>query len=370
MTAEKKTLKLFGSGFLLSIFFGLALSNCSTQTKNESFTIQRGTNISHWLSQSSRRGEERSAWFIKKDVEFLAGIGFDHLRIPIDEEQMWNEDGSKEAEAFQLLNNSLDWCAEYNLRAIVDLHILRSHHFNAKVKPLWTEPAAKERFFQNWRDLSAELEKRPVSMVAYELMNEAVADDPEDWNKLIEKAVAVIRENEPDRVIVIGSNRWQSADTFDELRLPENDPHILLSFHMYEPFALTHHTASWTNIRDYDGPVHYPGVTVQETDLKEFSVEVQKALKGQVRHYDKDSILKHFEKPLALTKETDLPLYCGEWGCLPTVPEEDRKQWYRDMRAVLESSGFAWATWDYKGGFGIVDKDGAPVQNLIDVLLK
>lgn len=352
---------------LLSSFLFLS---CATSPQKESFSIHRGTNISHWLSQSSRRGQERLAWFTKKDVKFLAGLGFDHLRIPIDEEQMWDEQGNKEPEAFELLNSALDWCAEYNLRAIVDLHILRSHHFNAKVKPLWTEPAAQERFLQCWRDLSAEMKARPVSMVAYELMNEAVADDPEDWNKLFKKAVAVIREKEPDRVIVIGSNRWQSADTFDQLRLPENDTHILLSFHMYEPFALTHHTASWSNIRDYDGPVHYPGVTVEQADLDKFPPEVRQALQGQVRNYDKDAILKHFEKPLALAKATGLPLYCGEWGCLPTVPEKDRLQWYADMRDVLETNNIAWATWDYKGSFGIVNDDGSANQQLIDVLLK
>jgi endoglucanase len=54
--------------------------------------------------------------------------------------------------------------------------------------------------------LSQALIKYPVEDVAYELMNEPVADDPEDWNKLVEKAVAIIRKTEPKRKIVIGSN--------------------------------------------------------------------------------------------------------------------------------------------------------------------
>ena len=347
----KTTLKFLTAAvvFLSTV---LIVSNCSSSQPESAFAIHRGTNISHWLSQSNRRGADRLAWFTKKDVEFLAGLGFDHLRIPIDEEQMWDKEGNKELEAFELLNSALDWCAEYNLRAIVDLHILRSHHFNAKVKLLWTEPAAQERFLQCWRDLSAALHDR------------------EDWNRLFQKAVKVIRVDEPERTIVIGSNRWQSADTFDQLRLPQGDRHILLSFHMYEPFGLTHHTASWTNIRDYDGPVHYPGITVQQADLDTYPKAVREALQGQVRSYDKESILTHFQKPLALAKATGLPLYCGEWGCLPTVPEKDRLQWYADMRDVLETNGIAWATWDYKGSFGIIKQDGAKDQKLIDVLLK
>ena len=337
---------------------------------DEVFSIKRGTNISHWLSQSNRRGEERKAWFTKKDVEYLAGLGFDHIRIPIDEEQMWNEQGNKEPEAFQLLSQALDWCAGYDMRAIVDLHILRSHHFNQGDRPLWTQPEAQEQFYQNWHDLSEALKNRPVEMVAYELMNEPVADDPEDWNELVARAIHLIRESEPDRIIFIGSNRWQSASTFDQLKVPEDDPYIYLSFHMYEPFALTHHQASWTGIRDYDGPVRYPGITVTEEDLDTFPENIKDIMQSHIRYYDKETMIEHIQKPLNLAAKTGLPLYCGEWGCLPTVPEKDRLQWYADFKSVLEDHNIAWTTWDYKGGFGIIDAAGNQRQQLIEVLTR
>ncbi|MHC4426254.1 MAG: glycoside hydrolase family 5 protein [Planctomycetota bacterium] len=155
-------------------------------------------------------------------MAYIAGLSYDHIRLPVDEEQLWDEGGNKEEEAFRLLNNAIKWSREHNLRVVVDLHILRSHHFNAEEKPLWTDPKAQEKFFQLWSDLSSELREYPVNRVAYELMNEPVADDPEDWNRLVGKAVKVIRKTEPDRKIVIGSNKWQSANTFDQLRIPEH----------------------------------------------------------------------------------------------------------------------------------------------------
>lgn len=133
--------------------------------KPNEFVFKRGTNISHWLSQSNARGDQRQNYFTEKDVKYLAGLGFDHIRIPVDEEQLWKQDGQKDAEAFSLLKNALDWCQNYKLDAIVDLHILRSHHFNQKLKPLWTEAAAQERFVQCWRDLSSELRNYPVADV-------------------------------------------------------------------------------------------------------------------------------------------------------------------------------------------------------------
>ena len=357
---------------LIYILLGLALMQmaCIKQT-SESFKVGKGTNISHWLSQSERRGEERAAWFTEKDVEYLASLGFDHLRIPIDEEQMWDEAGNQEPDAFALLKSGIDWCMKNNLKVIVDLHILRSHHFNALEIPLWTDPAAQDQFVDLWRQLSAELIQYPTYMVAYELMNEAVTDDPDQWNDLAARAYSVIRENEPERVIVIGSNRWQSVDTFDELKVPENDPNILLSFHFYTPMPLTHHKAHWwRNGGEYDGPVKYPGLIVEKSDLHGYPDAVVETIESFNGVYNEGVLDSLLTEPIRKATELNLPLYCGEWGCLPTVPEKDRLAWYSDMRANFEEHGIGWATWDYKGDFGILDKQGQPVAELIDVLTK
>jgi endoglucanase len=354
-------------GLIFFLFIASSLTLPDFVPANE-FVFKRGTNISHWLSQSTKRGIDRKNYFTEKDVQYLAVLGFDHLRLPVDEEQLWTADGQMDAEGFSLLKQALDWCKEYNLDAIVDLHILRSHHFNEKEKPLWTQPAAQERFFQCWRDLSKELKKYPVEDVAYELMNEPVADDPEDWNKLVAKLMSIIRPMEPTRKIVIGSNRWQSANTFDQLSIPENDKNIILSFHMYEPFLLTHHTASWTGIKDYKGPVNYPGVIVKEEDLKNLPDSLRNTVLRNKTTYTIDSIRKHFAKPIAVAKKYNLPLYCGEWGCLNTVPDGARLQWFKDMKTVLEQNNIGWATWDYKGGFGIVNGKGEEEKELIKVL--
>lgn len=342
-----------------------------TTLKKNYFQIKRGTNISHWLSQSKKRGEERGNYFTEDDVAFLAEKGFDHIRIPIDEEQMWDEGGNQEKEAFELLHNAIGWALDKELKVIVDLHILRSHHFNNEEKPLWTDPKAQEGFFQCWKELSAELKKYPNENLAYELMNEPVADDPDDWNKLIAKGIAVVRENEPERKIFIGSNRWQSTESFGDLVLPEDDKNIVVSFHFYEPFLVTHHQASWTKIGAYKGNVKYPGRTVEEKDLVGLSTEVISALTKSNGYFDKTKLEERILKPVKFAKERGLQVYCGEWGCLPTVPRESFINWYTDVKSILEKHKIAWTTWDYKGGFGIRDRDGkTPVTDLIEVLTK
>jgi endoglucanase len=355
--------------FIFSLILFFSCASVPTESE-EKFEVFRGTNIAHWLSQSRQRGAEREQFFTESDVVAIAKMGFDHIRLPIDEEQMWDEDGNRHIDAFQLMENCIDWCADNNLRVIVDLHILRSHHFNAEEKPLWTDPAEQDKFYDLWRDLSAALDKYPNSLVAYELMNEAVADDPELWNNLVANAVIAIRELEPERVIVIGSNRWQSVDTFNELKVPQNDPNILLSFHFYEPFLLTHYNASWTHLRGYTGPVSYPGVILTEEEFGQLPEAMKPMAKNWVgREFNKEWILEKWKRPMQKAVELGLPLYCGEFGILAGPPENDRLEWYRDMIELFEETGIGYANWNYKSnGFGLINSDGSRNEEMIKIV--
>ena len=363
-------MKRFLLGFLL---LSLAVS-CTKDKPAETFDISRGVNIAHWLSQSRARGEARAAMFTEADVRQIAGWGFDHIRIPIDEEQMFHEDGSKDEEAFRLLHDVLDWCDRYGLRAVVDLHILRSHYFDAEVKPLFTEESAQESFYECWRKISGELKDYSNAMVAYELMNEPVADDPEDWNKIVRRCYDVIRELEKDRVLVIGSNLWQSFHTVDQLYLPEGDPNIILSFHYYNPMVLSHYQAGWTEYRNYGGPVHYPGQVLREDELSLRPETEQKQYSNWTAEtYDKERFASEFSRVLAVASRYGIPVYCGEYGCL-NVPENDeaRYAWLTDMNEVFDSLGIARAVWCYREGpvgFGIISFSSTePDRRMLEAL--
>ncbi len=326
------------------------------------FKVHRGTNISHWLSQSKARGEARRTYFTKQDVQRLADWGLDHLRIPIDEEQMWDEVGRPEPEAFDLLGQALDWCAAAGLRAIVDLHLLRTHHFlDENDPPLYTDPEEQARFAGLWAQLSEKMQARPTDLVAYELLNEAVARNPEDWNRVARAAYDTIREREPQRTIVLGSNWFNQHHTFLKLKVPEDDPNIILTFHYYYPMFITHYTASWwAGGGTYTGPVHYPGAPIAEEDL----ANMDAALRQQVvendwnRPYNQAAMCEDLAQPFVVRKRTGLPLYCGEFGCFDRAPKALRVAWFKDILTVFKNHDIAWANWDYKGAFGIIDMAG------------
>lgn len=365
------------SFFLLSLL--LIVASCTQQPAAEEqgakFEIKRGVNLSHWLSQSQVRGEERAKHIDEGDITRLKEYGFDHVRIPIDEEQFWDEEGNKLTEAWDLLTTTLDNCQKHELRAIVDLHIIRSHYFNAVneggANTLFEDTVAQNQLIDMWKQLSAVLNKYPTSLVAYEFMNEPVADDPEQWNQLIAKVHTALRALEPERTLVIGSNLWQSVGTFKDLKVPENDSNLILSFHYYEPFVLTHYTAGWTPIGKYTGKVEYPGVMVSQEEYAKQSDEVKKEVERFTKEWNKDSLKAQIQDAIDVAKKYNLQLICGEWGYFEKSPKEQSLRWAKDMISVFDEDNLAWDLWCYDGDFGFWkhDDSGFKDEEMLKVIM-
>lgn len=334
------------------------------------FTVQRGTNISEWLSQSTRRGAERAAFFNEADMRLIARLGFDHIRLPVDEEQMWDAQGRRDPEAFSLLDAALDWAEQCGLRVIVDLHILRTHDPIDETTPaLFTDPAEEAHFAGLWADLSDHLCQRSVNQLAYELLNEAVARDPADWNRVARAAFSTVRQREPERTILLGSNWFNQTQTFDVLEIPD-DPRLILTFHYYRPMPITHYTASWWAVgHQYHGPLSYPGPVIAPADMEAQPEALRELLlaEGAADVWGPERIAKDFALPIAVAQRTGHPLYCGEFGAYVATPQPLRLAWYRDMLSVFNQYHISWANWDYKGGFAPVVRDGQPSE-IVEVL--
>jgi endoglucanase len=358
---------------LLTGIFSCVTENENTMLKTPNgFAIRRGLNTSHWLSQTEIRGQEREQYMQAHDFKKIAEMGFDHVRLPIDEEQMWDEQGNKQPEAFRLLHNGIKWALENDLRVIVDLHVLRSHHFNRPdSRKLWEDKAAQEGFITFWHQLSTELKKYPNNKLAYEPLNEAVSDNPDDWNNLINWVISEIRKLEPERTIIMGSNNWQTVGTFKDLKVPENDKNIILSFHYYEPFLLTHYKAPWTRIKDLRIDFTYPGQMVDTSLYQTLSEDDLKLVKHYNHFTGRDTLDKDIYQAVEVAAQYGLHLYCGEFGCFPTTEMSMRQEWYRDMMAIFDRHNIAWAHWNYKNDFPVVyAKTLEPITELTSILVK
>ena len=359
----------------------LALTACTTKSEptNEvnNFRIHRGTNLSHWLSQSEERGEARRLHIQEDDFARLDSLGFDFVRIPIDEVQFWDEEGNKLPEAWELLTFALDQCGKYHLRAIVDLHIIRSHYFNAvneggdDANTLFTSEESQQQLINMWYELSDVLKGYSNDSVAYEFMNEPVAEDHEQWNQLIAKVHKALREREPQRTLVIGSNMWQSYGTIKYLKVPEGDKNIVLSFHYYNPMILTHYGAWWTPVGRYTGKVNYPGILVSQEDYEAAPDSLKPELEDYLtEEWNVDRIRADFKDAIEAAKKYDLQLFCGEWGVYEPVDRELAYKWTKDMLTVFDEFDIAWTTWCYDADFGFWDQQKHEFKDkgLVDLL--
>ena len=88
---------------------------------------------------------------------------------------------------------------------------------------------------------------------------------------------------------------------------------------------------------------------------------------AELREFNKEVIEKHFKEVVDFARLHQLPLYCGEFGCIAATPKADKERWYQDMIELFDKYEIARANWDYKGGFGIIEQ-GIPQTDLIYIL--
>lgn len=364
--------------FLAVMILTVMACSKTEESATNDFRIKRGTNLSHWLSQSEERGEARRTHIQEDDFARLDSLGFDFVRIPIDEVQFWDEEGNKLPEAWQMLTQALDWSVKHHLRAIVDLHIIRSHYFNAvnegqeNANTLFTSEKAQQDLINLWYQLSEALKGYSNDSVAYEFMNEPVAPEHEQWNQLVAKVHAALRKVEPKRTLVIGSNLWQGYQTIKYLRVPENDKNIVLSFHYYNPMILTHYGAWWTPIGKYKGKVNYPGILVSKEDFEAAPDSLKPELEPYLtQEYNIDKIRADFKDAIEAAKKYNLQLFCGEWGVYEPVDRNLAYAWTKDMLKVFDEFNIAWTTWCYDADFGFWDQKKHDFKDkpLVDLLM-
>jgi len=349
------------------------------QPQTTAFAFNKGINISAWLSQTDlTEGPERDAYFTEKDVQQLAALGFDHIRLPVDEQQLFSKDGKKKMDGFRLVHQVIGWCQKANMRIIFDCHDL---YVSREIKPtakkpvsIWESDSAQKGFIALWLQFSAELHQYPTDLLAYEILNEPNAPDPAMWNTLSSAAIVAIRKVEPLRVIFLGSNKFNSVTTFDQLKVPANDPNIILSFHFYHPGILTHY-----NVSSFEGSqggggikLSYPGVLIAKEEMDGLSEEQKAKVKIQQGTFNPEKLKEKMLPPLELAKKLGLRVHCGEFGTNFKYPDMNLLvRWITDITNVLREEKIPYTVWGYRKNFGVFDDHRQVKNNLyLNAILK
>ena len=116
--------------------------------------FQKGVNLGGWISQYYRRDEEYFNTFItEEDIEEIAALGFDHVRVPVDYNVLEDEEGNVLEAGFKHLEDCRRWCADRGLNMLIDLHECYGYSFDPLKKDM-----DRERFFYD-KDLQELLHK-------------------------------------------------------------------------------------------------------------------------------------------------------------------------------------------------------------------
>jgi len=336
--------------------------------------LRHGINLSEWFAQVyDQKGytkEHFEAWNTAQDIALIKGMGFDHVRLSVNPQPMF-EHGQADripADYLAYLDRAVQMILDHGLAVILDVH--PESDFKQK---LTTDDSFVEQFADYWRALARHYSSTNPDLVSFEVLNEPEFHDRFRWQGVQAKLAVAIREGAPQHTIIVAGAYWSSENEllfFDPLR----DSNIIYNFHFYDPHIFTHQGATWsTNYVHYLKDLPYPSTpdnVLQAAALIPDAVNRLQAIHYGLDRWNASRIEGEIGQVAAWAKRWNVPVTCNEFGVYrKTANPADRAAWISDVRTTLEKYSIGWTMWDYSGGFGVVTKkDGRPIPD--EVTLK
>lgn len=267
--------------------------------------------------------------------EMIAELGFNHIRIPV----RW-EPSERTAEiAPYTINPSfltrikqvVDSALNNGLMAVVNMH----HH-----EALYDDPdRQKDRFLAQWKQISEYFQDYPDDLL-FEILNEPHGNlIAEIWNDFIVDALGVIREYNPDRIVIIGTAEYGGLGGLPKLEIPD-DENIILTVHYYNPFSFTHQGAEWV-----EGSDQWLGTEWTDTET------------------ERNVIRNDFALLRNIQESENIPVHIGEFGAYSKADLQWREKWTTFLARYFDSLGWSWAYWEFSAGFGIYNPNTQMFNN-------
>jgi endoglucanase len=194
------------------------------------------------------------AWGLKFEDRFVGlakQAGFTAVRLPI----RWNAHAQMQAPYtvdpafFTRVDGILAQMRRAGLSVILDFH-----HY----EELASDPAGhRARFLAIWKQVAEHYRAQPRD-VLFEVLNEPSGKLNAVWNEYQAAAVAVIRQSNLKRVLIVGPSAWNSASQLAALKLPA-DADLIVTFHNYSPMEFTHQGTDFTGEKKPSG-IAWPAV--------------------------------------------------------------------------------------------------------------
>ena len=284
--------------------------------------FHRGVNVlgydPYWTDTSKRRFEWRHFDEIRRG-------GFDFVRVVLQAFKHMDAQNKLDPAWLAKLDDVVREAQRAGLGVIID-----EHDFNPCSEEL---DVCRTKLTAFWQQVAPRYANQPRS-VAFEILNEPHDKlNGEPWNQLFAEQLALVRETNPTRIVVVGPTHWNSLNDLPQFKLPA-DPNLLVTFHYYEPFHFTHQGATWAG-------------------------EEVKKLKGigWGSEQDRAALRSDFDKVAAWAAANRRPILLGEFGAYDNsgTPLDLRVAYTAAVRAEAERHDFAWAYWQFDSDFIVWD---------------
>ena len=321
-----------------------------------------GVNLGGWLSQNADTSKTHYNQFITEaDIAYIASLGLDHVRVPVDYVVLETEDGQRKEEGFAYIDRCLSWCQANGIRMILDLHKTYGYSFDPLDKTdktiFFSDPALQERFYDLWRTIAKRYGSQSDTM-AFELLNEIVEPEvAQAWNQIALHAIAEIRKSAPDTWIIFGGTMYNNVLSVPKLANTD-DRKVVYTFHSYEPLIFTHQGAYWVENMPSDFRISYPAdIAEYQSASKILSPELAGAIYAKdLTQMGPEFFETLFQPALRIAAERDIPLYCGEYGVIDLADDASKIRWASDICSVFDKYQIGRAYWNYKEkDYGIVN---------------
>ena len=294
-----------------------------TETRLSLVTLARGVNMGNMLDAPNEG--DWGSYVQEEYFDLIRQAGFDFIRLPVS----WNSHAEAAApytidpEFFFRVDQVLEWAMDRKLTVILDFH-----NYDEMMSDPWGN---KARFLGIWKQISERYKDYPANLL-FELLNEPNTTlDASLWNEYAAEALKIVRETNPVRDVVIGPTQWNSYGWISTLDIP-NDPHVIATFHYYEPFHFTHQGAEWA-----EGSNEWLGTTWDATAEQQAEV------------------IRNFDSVADWARRRSVRILLGEFGPYSKAPQDSRVRWTTFIREQAEVHGLAWSYWEFNAGFGIYD---------------
>lgn len=268
-------------------------------------------------------------WFDEKYIDEISS-NFSTVRIPV----RWSNYSSSDRKAqidkkfLTRIESIVQAFLEKGMTVIINLHAY-NQIYGKEVERGETEVATEDiipRYLSIWSQLALHFKNHPKKLI-FEPLNEPQNQlTANKWNQLIDAVTPVIRHHDKHRILAYGPASWNSAKMLDKLKLP-NDPNIVSTIHIYEPFNFTHQGITYL-------PMKLPKGVSCCNAIQTFNI-------SKVISSAKEWSLKHKR-----------PIFIGEFGVHISAKQEHRVEYIKKSVDIFRKNNLNWVFWNFSGSFG------------------